>query len=252
MPTVSLPRFYVYALARPIKNDWRIFYIGKGSKRRVFRHEDDARKGCQCYKCRIIRKVWSDGGEIQRYILLTTDDEQEALAYEIEMIALHGRENLCNFTDGGEGASGYQQSEETRAKQSERRARPEVKAHYRQMMLRRYEDPDERAKQSARAKEALSAPDVRRRRIEASKANNADPIVRSQRSERQRAGMENPALRDRIRSFMKERMSNPTERSALSERMRQRYEDPEERAKTAEHARATWQDPDYRARQNEL
>lgn len=98
--------YYVYTLARPIKVkrhiEWRVFYVGKGSKRRVFDHEREARSGCKCHKCNIIRKVWREGGEIQRYVVFTTENEQEAYEYEIATIALHGRENLCNKTDGGD------------------------------------------------------------------------------------------------------------------------------------------------------
>lgn len=110
MSSIPPPRFYVYALARPVKIkrhiEWRIFYIGKGMRNRVFDHDNEARRGCGCHKCNVIRKVWREGGEIQRYILLTTDNEQEAFTYEKEMIAMHGRENLTNLTDGGEGTTG--------------------------------------------------------------------------------------------------------------------------------------------------
>lgn len=96
-------RFYVYILARP---NGMPFYIGKGQGKRIYGHEDEARKGHNCYKCNVIRKIWRNGGGVQRYIVFTTDDEQEALQQEKDLIALHGRENLCNLTDGGDGVSG--------------------------------------------------------------------------------------------------------------------------------------------------
>ncbi len=149
----TIPRFYVYILVRP---NGKVFYVGKGTKRRVWRHDDEARRGCECRKCRTIRKVWREGGEIQRYIVLTTDDEQEALQYEREMIALHGRENLCNHTDGGEGPSGHIASPQTRAKMSAAQkiaqARPEVREKRRQRMLGHTVSDDTRAKLSARHK----------------------------------------------------------------------------------------------------
>lgn len=40
-----------------------------------------------------------------------------ALSLELALIAVHGRENLCNLSDGGEGASGI--TEEQRIKKSE-------------------------------------------------------------------------------------------------------------------------------------
>lgn len=111
----SIPRFYVYILARP---NSKPFYVGKGQGRRVFGHDREARSGHKCHKCNVIRKIWRSGGDYQRYIVFTTDNEQEAFDYERELIALHGRENLCNLTDGGEGASGRVVSDERRSRMS--------------------------------------------------------------------------------------------------------------------------------------
>ena len=107
----SIPRFYVYLLARPNN---KVFYVGKGQKKRVLDHEREAQSACPCHKCNVIRKIWRDGGEVQRYIVFTTDDEHEALAHERAQIALYGRKNLCNRTDGGEGPLGL--TPEQRAK----------------------------------------------------------------------------------------------------------------------------------------
>jgi hypothetical protein len=97
----SVPQvYYVYVLARP---DGRVFYVGKGKGRRIWDHDKEARKGHQCHKCNIIRKIWRQGGEVQRYTVLVTASEQEALDYECELIAQYGRKNLSNLTDGGEG-----------------------------------------------------------------------------------------------------------------------------------------------------
>lgn len=94
------PRFYVYVLARP---DGRPFYVGKGKGSRIYQHDSEARSGHRCPKCNTIRKIWRAGGEVQRYIVFQTDDEQEAFDREREYIALYGRANLCNLTDGGDG-----------------------------------------------------------------------------------------------------------------------------------------------------
>jgi hypothetical protein len=101
--------FYVYILCRPDKRapgGGRAFYVGKGSGGRIYDHEAEARKGHACYKCRVIRKVWSQGGTIQRYTVFVTDDEQEAYDEEKRLIASYGRKNLTNGTDGGEGQTG--------------------------------------------------------------------------------------------------------------------------------------------------
>jgi hypothetical protein len=95
--------FYVYLLCRP---NGKPFYVGKGKGIRIFRHDDEARRGHECHKCNVIRKIWRNGGQVIRYTIFTTDDESAAFAYEREMIALYGRKNLTNLTDGGDGVSG--------------------------------------------------------------------------------------------------------------------------------------------------
>lgn len=113
--------FYVYILCRPDKRatgGGRAFYVGKGSGNRVYDHEAEARKGHACYKCRVIRKVWKQGGTIQRYIVFTTDDEQEAYDEEKRLIASYGRKNLTNGTDGGEGRTGLTSERSPKAKLS--------------------------------------------------------------------------------------------------------------------------------------
>lgn len=113
MESVPLPRFYVYTLAYP---DGRVFYVGKGSGKRIDCHERDARKGVSTYKCRIIRKIWAGGGELIKTIVFRTDDEQEAFATEKRLIAAYGRKSLVNHTDGGQGHSGRPLPAEVRAK----------------------------------------------------------------------------------------------------------------------------------------
>lgn len=206
--------FYVYALARP---NGTPFYIGKGTKRRVFAHENEAKSGHECHKCRVIRKVWREGGDIQRYILFTTSDEQDAFSYETEMIALHGRENLTNKTDGGEGVHGLIVLPETVVKRSEgmkrawrrpgyhervsaairaAKAMPEVKAHARaigqsllstpeqrkaksEQMLRVWNDPEWRARQLGRLAKANADPNRRRKISDAGKGRSLSAETRA-------------------------------------------------------------------------
>lgn len=258
--TPNSTTFYVYALARPIKKDWKIFYIGKGTKRRVFRHELEARRGCICWKCRTIRKAWREGGEIQRYILLTTEDEQEAFDYEKEMIALHGRGNLCNQTDGGEGSSGWKATEEDKKKRSEvnrrtHKADPTIRARIREAQRLRFADPAARAKQSTLLKQIYTDPEMRRQAGVGSKRAWQDPVMREkriagireyvrtpERREQMKAESErrwaDPEYRAKTAASIKAVTSTPEARKQRSERAKRRYADPAEREKTRQAVKA--------------
>lgn len=126
MPSHSTPSrlFYVYTLARP---DGRVFYIGKGSGKRINDHEGQARGGCNCHKCNIIRKVWADGGAIGKAIVFETEDEAEAFEMERRLIADAPLGSLANRTIGGEGFTGGRHTEESKRRISEaspRRGKP--------------------------------------------------------------------------------------------------------------------------------
>lgn len=172
-----MAKFYVYVLARPDKpspEGWPHqdcpFYVGKGTGRRIREHENEARRGHLCFKCQVIRKVWNSGGQIDKYIMLETDDEQEAFAYEVKLIALYGKENLTNLTGGGRGGSaGTTPSPEARAKRS--------------ISLKRiWSNPDHRARVAASSKIAMSNPDLRaKRRIVGSRPENIEKLRSAQK-----------------------------------------------------------------------
>jgi LEM3-like protein len=163
MSTIPSPQFYVYVLVRP---NGKPFYVGKGKGKRVFCHEQEARNGHRCHKCNVIRKIWRQGGEIQRYIVFTTNNEADALAYEAELIALYGRENLTNLTDGGEGVSGFDPSPEWRRQQSARTrdfwGRPEYRAKRNATIEARRNSPERQARLAEKAAEQREQSRVRR------------------------------------------------------------------------------------------
>lgn len=94
------PRFYVYMITLP---DGSPLYIGKGSRYRVFAHEREARTDCPCQKCEVIRGVWKAGQKVTRMIVFRTNDEQEALTCEADVIAQYDLSILANKNVG----SGY-------------------------------------------------------------------------------------------------------------------------------------------------
>lgn len=103
-------KHYVYTLARP---DGRVFYVGKGVRGRIHKHEWAAKNGEQSHKANIIRKIWAEGGQVVKQKVFESDNEQEALAEEVRLIAYYGRENLANLTDGGDVNSGWKPRLET-------------------------------------------------------------------------------------------------------------------------------------------
>lgn len=98
--------FYVYIHCRA--SDGRVFYVGKGSGQRAY-----VSQGRNRYWLNIVKKHGFTVSIIQ-------DGMQEWWAHELEceLIALYGRETLCNLTDGGEGVCGHVPSAETLQKLS--------------------------------------------------------------------------------------------------------------------------------------
>lgn len=112
-------RHYVYTLAYP---DGRVFYVGKGVRDRIHRHERDAllSRNINPYKENVIRKILADGGQVIKTKLAYFATHEEALEYEIALILfLNATDSLTNLTPGGDGQIGVVFSEEHRRKLSE-------------------------------------------------------------------------------------------------------------------------------------
>lgn len=259
--------FYVYLLVRPNK---KVFYVGKGKNDRIFQHEIEARRGHKCHKCNVIRKIWRNGGQIQRYTVLTTENEQEAFDYEIELITQYGRKNLTNLTDGGDGATG--------------RVVPDhIKAHMKEIMpsllKAKWQDPTFRAnvtaarrtpeyrrRQGDHIKEQMAAdpdfltkslaarntPDVRAKLSRSASANGkklwSDPKMRAHLTAERKARGQTPEERARMGTIAKKAWQDPEIRARNMARIKARSADPERRARHGALMRAKWADPECRAR----
>lgn len=94
--------FYVYKHHRP---DGRVFYIGKGTKRRAY---DFAPTRRTKHHQNIVKKY---GRENITITLIPCAFEGAAFAVEKAHIAAGDRSQLANLTDGGEGCSGRKPTE---------------------------------------------------------------------------------------------------------------------------------------------
>lgn len=95
--------FYVYLHRRA--TDGKVFYVGKGHGNRISEKR----------RSKHWNNVFKKHGLITQYYA-TGLQEWYAFELEKELIAYYGRENLCNMTDGGEGATGAVRGEITRKK----------------------------------------------------------------------------------------------------------------------------------------
>ena len=96
VPTRS---FYTYLLVDPRNS--KIFYVGKGTGKRVFEHEKNVRNGRidNAQKCGRIFEILSEGLAVEHIIFSTHAKESDAYAVEKEMIALLKGE-ITNATSG--------------------------------------------------------------------------------------------------------------------------------------------------------
>lgn len=110
--------YYVYLHRRA--NDGKVFYVGKGSGKRAYSKQ---------YR----NSKWKNIANKYDYVVeFIETGMQEWWAFELEkeLIALYGRENLANMTDGGDGVCSSSWDKEARARMSANNPskRPEVRA----------------------------------------------------------------------------------------------------------------------------
>jgi hypothetical protein len=114
-------KYYTYELAYPMSMGGAVFYVGKGSKRktqvgiidRIDEHEqqalqplEDIKKwGRNVEKCQTIQSIWANGEQVVKRKVYETDIEEEAYAWESNLIEAYGIDNLTNKPRGGQPCS---------------------------------------------------------------------------------------------------------------------------------------------------
>lgn len=118
--------FYVYGYADPTSSD-PYFYIGKGYGDRYLQHFNWCNLKQQTYFYNRLRSLLLRDIIPVVTFLKSNLTEQEALNFEVEMIAKYGRIDLgtgclCNLTEGGDGVSGLVHTEASKQKICKKRA----------------------------------------------------------------------------------------------------------------------------------
>lgn len=94
--------FYVYALIDPRTDE--VFYIGKGTGKRMYAHEKEARRGKISNQAKYlkIKSILDDGYSVEYKVLRHLEDEDAAYQAEVEEILAHA--HLTNANKGGGGS----------------------------------------------------------------------------------------------------------------------------------------------------
>lgn len=197
--TANGHRHYVYGLSRG--DSMRLFYIGKGVRKRVFQHEAAAvRGGSQSrnpHKTAIIRKHGVGG-----YVLFSTHpDAKSAFNAERDLIAAYGIENLANVGPGGEGEflaianMGRNHSQEERVKRTA-------------SVKQAWADEDLRQRHSTTLAEISATPEMREKRSKASLArwSKLSPEERSAKALEQNS---RPEVKAKIAAASAKAMQDP-------------------------------------------
>lgn len=175
--------YLVYELWNPI--DSTCFYVGKSSGKRSrfpdhLRQARNLREGKKLgdhnpIKAGTICKIQDAGFAPEYRVVFETIVEQDALNFEVKLIAKYGRRNtgtgiLTNMTDGGEGIRGWKLSDEARknrvSSMKGRKLSEETKAKIRLAALGRKHSEETRRKISYVQRGRVQTPEsVEKRRL---------------------------------------------------------------------------------------
>ena len=228
---------YVYRDPRPTKLNAPV-YVGKGTGGRDLSHwsRGSHSKPFQDF----ISHLKSRGLVASCERVFETENEQEAFAKEMQLIAQYGRRDLgkgtlFNRTDGGEGPSGMVKT-------------PEQKAADGRFSKEHWQDPKYREKVVAAQQAAQSTPEARALKAEISTETWQNPEVRSKRQKGIKAGRNTEASKAKTSAQAQAQWGDPAYAAQQTTNNKEIANRPEVKAAKAAALKARWADPEFKAR----
>jgi hypothetical protein len=205
-------KFYTYAHYRNDTNE--LFYIGKGTEKRAWKRADRSELWS-----RITKK---HGRTVQ--ILAYWDTEQEAFDHEKLLISCFRDmgKNLINFTDGGDGISGYRHTDETRKKLSENGKKLYSNKEYAKRMaaIRKEQWTKEAREKASKSSKKVWTEDVKKQHSEILKKSYSSEEMRKVQADKNRKYRESKEGRKAMAERSKKYWNSPESQTEEAKRKR--------------------------------
>jgi hypothetical protein len=228
---------YVYRDPRPLKLNQPV-YVGKGSGDRDLSHwsKGSHNKPFQDF----ISHLKQRGLVAVPERILITEDEAEAFAKEIELIAQYGRRNLntgtlFNLTDGGEGGSGTVKTEAH-------------KAVDKYNSIKNWADPAYQQKVAAGQRAVQGTPEARTAKAIASAEAWTNPEIRTKRQGGIAKARSTTASKAKTSAQATAQWSDPEYAAKQTANNKEIANRTEVKAAKAAAAKALWADPVWKAK----
>jgi hypothetical protein len=228
---------YVYRDPRPTKNNQPV-YVGKGTGDRDLSHwsRGSHNKPFQDFIAHLKARGFVSICER----VFETENETDAFAKEIELIALYGRRNLkrgslFNLTDGGEGGSGAIRSDAE-------------KEFLRVDSLDKWQRPEYREKVVAAQKAIQSTPEARALKSENSAETWAKPETRKKRQQGIKQARNTTESKAKTSAQAKAQWSDPEYAAKQTANNQEIANRAEVKAAKAAASKALWADPVWKAK----
>lgn len=258
---------YVYKDPRPTNNR-RVVYVGKGMGSRMWDHWRKAVHKNKAFGnfLALLRR-----DNLEPIVEIATDNLDEAGAFveEMRLIALYGRRDLkigylFNLTDGGEGFANIVRTTEWAENISAALSTPDQKSRNTEAAVKRWANPEYKAKTVAAIREALKDPEVIRRREEGKAAFIHTDEFRETMKNATIKLWQDPTYKQKVIAAQITAQNTPEALSTKSENSKALWQQQpdkmaagikaarstkESKAKTSAQAKAQWADPEYAAKQ---